>query len=190
MRARLLALIGLLLGLGAAGCGERAKPPPDVRTPLLPVGSRKVILGAGEVRFRGPVNWTDVVPRPPRLGGIESRRAILAVWRYPRTEPLPQGRAQLARVGDLLLAEVRRRDPTFALEEGPRLTRRAGAPAIELAGSQTIAGVRVRVRSSHVFGHGAEVVLDAYAPPERFETLDRFVFEPALRTLELRAPQS
>ena len=180
----------MVLGLSAAGCGERATPPPDVRTPLDPIGSRKVILGAGEVRFRGPVNWTDVVPRPPKLGGIESRRAVLAVWRYPRTEPLPQGRAQLARVRDLLVAEVRRRDASFVLQGEPSLTRRAGAPAIELRGSQTIAGVPVRVRSSHVFRDGAEVVLDAYAPPERFDALDRTVFEPALRTLDLRVPRN
>ena len=62
------------------------------------------------------------------------------------------------------------------------------ARAIELTGTQTVAGFTYDVRSAHLFREGAEVVVDAYAPPADFPRVDRTVFEPALRSLKLSSP--
>ncbi|HEX8104166.1 MAG TPA: hypothetical protein VF533_16225, partial [Solirubrobacteraceae bacterium] len=168
----------------AAACGNARTPVPDVRAPQAPRGERSVDLPAAGVHFAAPANWNGIRPEGPLVGGIESRRATLAVWRYPRTEPLPRTRAELRRVRDLLIERVRLRDPTFELAHS-RLARRAQAPAVELTGAQAILGRRVRVRSAHVFRDGVEVVVDAYAPPRDFDRLDRAVFLPALRSLRV-----
>lgn len=173
------------LVLGA--CGAERTPVPDVATPLDPQGTRVARLPAAGVSFTAPANWAVVPRRDPLSGGIESRRATLAVWRYPRQEPLPRGAAELRRVRGLLVERVKTRDPSFRLGES-RVTRRGGAPAIELTGAQTIAGRPVRVRSAHVFTRAAEVVLDAYAAPQHFDRVDAAVFEPALASLALGPP--
>jgi hypothetical protein len=171
----------------AAGCGNERTPVPEVSAPEPPQGRRIVDLPQDGITYRAPGNWRDVARADPLVGGVQSRRGTLAIWRYPRTQPLPDTTVKLRRVRDLLVERVRARDPTFELARS-RLTRRGGARAIELTGAQTVAGRRVQVHSAHVFGEGAEVVLDAYAPPADFARVDRTVFEPLLSSLELRAP--
>lgn len=183
-RAPLLLLFAFALG----GCGEERTRAPDLATPLVAQGTRTVILPAAGVAFSAPANWVDSDRRDPLAGGIQSGRATLAVWRYVREEPLPEGAAELRRVRGLLTDRVQERDPTFRLGSA-RVTRRGGAPAIELTGAQTIAGRAVRVRSAHVYTGGAELVLDAYAAPQDFDRVDATVFEPALRSLKLGPPR-
>ncbi|MCA1690147.1 MAG: hypothetical protein LC720_06850 [Actinobacteria bacterium] len=60
--------------------------------------------------------------------------------------------------------------------------------AVQLRGLETIDGQRREVRSTHLYADGAEVVIDAYAPPDQFRTVDRGVFHPLLRGLRLAAP--
>jgi len=180
-------LAALACAAGLAGCGEQRAAPPDVATPAAAGATRTLLLEGAGLAMTVPRSWSDLAPRPPLIGGIESGRAALALWRYPRSEPLPQSRAQLRRVRDLLVERVRKRDPSFAPSRPARLTVRGGSPAIELTGSQTIAGRRVGVRSAHVFRDAHELVVDAYAPPEHFERVDRTVFEPALESLNLQA---
>ena len=121
------------------------------------------------------------------MGGIRSKTATLAVWRYPRTEPLPKTQPELERVRDLLVERVKARDPKFQLQS-TSLDDRAGAKAIEIVGRQTIAGLPFGVRSTHLFTNGSEVVLDAYAPPEDFPRVDKTVFVPVLDTVKVGAP--
>jgi hypothetical protein len=179
----LLAATALL----AAGCGNERTPVPDVSSPEAPQGRRTVDLPQDGITYGAPGNWRDVPRADPLVGGVRSRSATLAIWRYPRTQPLPDTTAELRRVRDLLVERVRTRDPSFALD-GSELTRLGGERAIELTGTQTIAGRRVRVRSAHVFGEGAEVVLDGYAPPADFARVDETVFGPLLASFALRAP--
>jgi hypothetical protein len=172
----------LAAALALGGCGNARGVPPDTVTPEAPVQTKETILDAAGVRFTSPANWPDLAPRGARAGGIRSRTATVAVWRYARSEPLPEDRGELRRVRRLLVQRVERTDPTFELSRA-RLVRRAGADGIELLGRQTIAGRRVGVRSSHLFARGGEVVVDAYAPTAEFDRLDATVFRPLLRSL-------
>jgi hypothetical protein len=45
------------------------------------------------------------------------------------------------------------------------------------------------MRSLHAYGHGLEVVMDAFAPPKEFARVDRQTFGPMTRSLQLRAPK-
>jgi hypothetical protein len=40
----------------------------------------------------------------------------------------------------------------------------------------------------HVFAHGAEVVLDAYAPPSAFPAVNQSAFGPLVASLRLAKP--
>ena len=176
------AVLVLLLALGVAACGNERTRPPDADTPVTPEGERPVRLKQAGLRFTAPGNWPDLPRVDPREGGIRSGRATLAVWRYTRSQELPRTREELERVRDLLLERVRTRDTTYEARN-TRIVRRGGAPGIELLGTQTLAGNEVDVRSTHLFTRGSEFVIDAYAPPAQFESVDETVFLPALRSL-------
>lgn len=177
-------LVALLCTAAVAGCGNDVSRPPDTRTPEPPRGTREVDLEPAGVSFTAPFNWPALPAEGQRAGGIQSRRATVAVWRYDRSEPLPETGAELREVQKLLVDRVSERDPGFELRSARRL-RRGGARAIELVGRQTIAGRPYDVRSTHIFHDNAEIVVDAYAPPEHFERVDRTVFRPLLGSLEL-----
>jgi hypothetical protein len=182
------ALVLTLIAAAAAGCGNERTPAPDVVTPDAPRGTRVVHLDAAGVRFNAPLNWRDLPARGRRAGGIQSKTATVAVWVYPRTEPLPSTKAALEEVKRLLVDRLRRRDPRFELR-GSTIGRRGGANAIEVLGRQTIAGLPFGVRSAHLYARRTEVVVDAYAPPESFDRLDAGVFVPLLGSLKLKLPQ-
>ena len=185
--ARPLLVLAVLLACIGAGCGNDRAKPPETQIPDPPAGERVDRYPEAGIRFTAPVNWPQLQAQGLRIGGIQSKRATLAIWRYPRAEPLPDTGAELREVERLLIERVKRRDPSFRLERSTRL-RRGGARAIELVGRQTAAGLPYGVRSSHVFFAGHEIVFDAYAPPEHFERVDRTVFLPLLDSLRLSVP--
>ncbi|MEA2126192.1 MAG: hypothetical protein QOI80_2974 [Solirubrobacteraceae bacterium] len=176
-----------LLALIAAGCGDQRTRPPDVEHPDAPTRFEAVTLDGTGVRLTRPVNWIALAPHPPLEGGARSKTATVAVWRYPRTEPLPRTDAALEEAKTRLLDRVRQRNPTFVLRTS-QVTRIAGARAIQLTGRETVAGFDYDVRSAHLFKAGAEIVVDAYAPPEDFPRVDATVFQPVLERLEVTAP--
>lgn len=179
----------LLVAVLVSGCGNDPARVPDVVGPEPARGERVIRLDEVGVRFTGPFSWRDlVVGVTGAAGGVQSNRAVLAVWRYERSEPLPRTGAQLEEVRELLVARVKSRDASFVLRDS-ETARLGGAPAVVLRGRQTIAGLPVEVRSAHVFSAGAEVVLDGYAPPGSFDVVDRDVFRKALATLRLRTPR-
>ncbi len=178
-------LIILLVAL--AGCGNARTRPPDTEHPDAPRLPHDYAIADAGVSFEGPGNWQPLPPGGPLVGGIRNKTATLAIWRYPRTEPLPTTSAALEEVRGLLLARIRQRNPTFVVRQS-RLRRRGGLEGIELVGRQTIAGLRYYVRSTHLFKAGAEVVIDAYAPPGEFVRVDRTVFGPVLRSLKVTTP--
>lgn len=178
------ALVPVIAAALLAGCGNDRTPPPEVDRPADPRGERVERMKYGII-FRAPANWDELPEAGRRVGGIRSGRATVAVFRYARSQALPGSRAELHQVRELLLDAVGERDETFDLERS-RLTRMAGAPAIVITGTQTLAGAKARVRSAHIFRFGAEYVVDAYAPPAEFERLDAAVFRPLMRSLRLR----
>ena len=178
MRRAVAVLVVALL----SGCGNERTPVPDLAEPAKPVGTKPVTLSG--IRFTAPANWTVLGPRGELLGGLQSGTATLVVWRYPRTEPLPESEGDLRAAKARLESQVRQRDPDFTFR-AVEVTRRGGADAIEVTGEQTIGGTRHGVRSAHVFHDGTEIVVDAYAPPGTFEASDAAVFQPVLESLRL-----
>jgi len=184
---RLVGILTAAAALAGAGCGNTRTQPPDIEHPDPPLRSQVVDYGDAGVAFTAPANWQSLPADGPLVGGIRNKTATVAVWRYPRTEPLPATKRALEEVRGLLEARIELRNPTFQIRTS-RLRRRGGATGIEVVGSQTIAGLPYDVRSSHLFKAGAEVVVDAYAPPGDFKRVDRTVFKPLLKSLKVTSP--
>jgi hypothetical protein len=157
---------------------------PDVGAAQAPRSWTPARFAEAGVRLRVPANWTTKAASSPQVAAVSSGRAAVAVWRYPRAEPAPEGRAQLADARRALLRTVRRRDRTFRLARS-QTTSVDGAPAIVVVGAQTMNGQRMGVRSTHLFARRSEVVVDAYAPPGQFATVDRAVFRPLTRSVRV-----
>jgi hypothetical protein len=185
-RRPLIALVALL-ALSVAGCGFERTKAPDLEKAAAPSGFQPLAFPAAGLALRSPANWHVARGPAPLVTAIDSGRATIAVWRYPRAEPLPDSPAAVEKRVPALLAQVRKRDPSVTLEQ-PRVGRYAGAPGVMLTGEQSIFGHRERVRSVHLFSDGAEVVIDAYAPPDQFLRVDQQVFMPVLGSLKVSAP--
>ena len=110
--------------------------------------------------------------------------AFVSAFAYRRDEELPTTREQLETARGRLVGAARKRDKSFRLSSS-KLTRAAGAPAIELVGEQTISRGRLRLRSLHVYKGSAEYVVELGAPVADFRRLDRSVFPSVRRTLRL-----
>jgi hypothetical protein len=184
---RLLLTLAAALALPAAGCGFERTDPPDLATASPPTSFQPLSFPADGLTLRSPANWHVARGPAPLVAAIDSGRATLAVWRYERAETLPSTPAEIRKAVPALVARVRKRDPSARLDP-PSVGRFAGAPGVMITGEQTIFGRRERLRSVHVFGQGAEVVLDAYAPPAQFARVDREVFGPVLGSLRIGPP--
>ena len=139
------------------------------------------------LRFRAPLNWVKRIRADPGIFRIASGAADVSGWAYPRTEKLPQTQAELRTARDALVAQAKKRNPSFVLGSS-RITKVQGAPAIELRGSQQILGRRIQTHSIHVYRARDEYVFEALAPAGSFATADRKVLAPLVRSLEF--PQS
>ena len=177
----------LMLAAGLAGCGSSRNRPPSVTVTVTPTGFYAFSDAPSGLSLLAPRGWHVDRGPAPEVVSIVSGQGTLAVWRYPRTEPLPSTRAELTKAGRALERAVRERDPTFALS-ARKLTRVDGHPGVELVGQETIAGVRRKVRSLHVYFAEAETVFDAYAPPDAFRDINRTTFIPLLKSIRLSRP--
>lgn len=181
---RCLPLIACLL---LAGCGNQQQRPPTVGPPAQPNGTAAVAFDKDGVRFAAPGGWHVQAGAAPLVATVQSGSALIAVWRYPRTEPLPATHGQLVQARDLLLAAAKARDASFVALKSA-ITKLGVHPAIQVRGTETVSGLPRTVRSTHVYAFGAEVVVDAYAPASVFGRVDRQAFVPLVRSLKLRAP--
>ena len=180
---RLIILACLVL----AGCGNQQQRPPAVGPPAQPNGTTPVAFDSDGVRFAAPGGWHVQSGTAPLVATVQSGSAMIAVWRYPRSEPLPAARDQLTQARDLLLQAAKARDATFRPLKSA-ITRLGSHPAIQVRGTETVSGQARSVRSTHVYAFGAEVVVDAYAPADAFGRVDRAAFVPLVRSLRLHAP--
>jgi hypothetical protein len=183
-------LIAIAAAVVLPGCGNDRTAAPDIAGIPAPKAFRDARFAQSGVFFRAPTNWR-LIPghEPQEVATVAIGDAQIAVWRYPRTEPLPETADQLGAARDALVAQVKRRDATFKLTSS-RLVLKPGLRAVELVGLGTNQGRRRRVRSLHAYGDGAEVIVDAFAPPKVFARVDRQTFGPVARSLKLRAPRS
>jgi hypothetical protein len=178
----------LAASLGAAGCGNERTPAPDTATPLTPQGTALVRYPEAGVRFATPGRWDRAPGQAPLVATVSSGRATIAVWRFPRAEPLPSSAEDLRRARRTLVSAARARDPSFRSQRVT--TRRVGnLRALEVRGTGTVEGQPRAVRSLHVYGFDGEVVVDALAPPDQFARVDREVFRPLLRSVRLSTPR-
>jgi hypothetical protein len=174
------------LTLGA--CGNDRTSPPDVGRIPAPSGFRDQTFIKEGLFFRAPRNWRVIAGEAQyQVATIAIGDAQIGIWRYPRTEPLPETRSQLRAARKALLAQVANRDPTFKLASS-RLVVKEGLRGVELVGSATNQGQRRMVRSLHAYGRKAEVVMDAFAPPADFARVDEQTFGPVTRSLKLGEP--
>lgn len=172
----------VVLACGLAGCGTERVQPVDP----LAVKEPKDWLRATEQRtgisIEVPRSWQRDFRPSPGLFRIVSGAAQVSGWAYDRTEPLPEDDAAIAEAQDALVEEAKRRNPTLKVDSvRPRDV--AGAPGIELVGSQRIEGAIIRTRSVHFFHDGKEFVIEALGPPEVFPKADRIVLERLLGSL-------
>ena len=182
------AAIAVVLALLAAGCGRERLKPLDVSRPATPQPFVEQRFDAAGLIFERPANWPFTAGAAPMVATVSSGTATIALWRYPRSEPLPRDTAALGAAQDQLEKAARARDPTFEVERSRR-TKVDGARAIQVLGAGTIGGQKRRLRSTHVYAKGAEVVIDAYAAPEDFERVDETVFEPLIASFKIDPPQ-
>jgi hypothetical protein len=186
-RTLLTLLAGAVL---LAGCGNERTPVPELGLIPPPKDFRDADFKAQGVQFRAPTNWRVVDGEDPHLATVAIGDAQIGIWRYARTEPLPETRAQLAAARQALVAQIESRDPTFKLTS-TRLVVKPGFRGVEVigVGSNLANGSMQRsMRSLHAYGHGAEVVMDAFAPPRDFARADEQTFGPMARSLRLTAP--
>jgi hypothetical protein len=174
----------LLVAPALAACGNSRTPVPNLAQPVAPHGIRTLTYTNAGIALTAPANWAVAQQKPPEVATVNSGAAIVALWRYRRTAPVPATPAALAQTRAALISSARSSDPSLRVI-GSQLGRLHGAPTIILDATERIAGHERRVRSIHMFGSGEEVVVDEYAPPDIFARVDPVVFSPLRRSLTL-----
>jgi|SRR5947209_7495435 len=166
------------------GCGDSRVRIPNLNKPAAPTSFRALTYRGAGVSLQAPANWFVVKQPAPGVAAISSGDAVVAVWRFPRSTPPPAGSAAMAATAAKLVAAARARDAKLQLIRSGVVA--VGATnGVEVDAFENIAGQLRRVRSTHVFLPGAELVLDEYAPPAMFHAVDHSVFSPVKRSLRL-----
>lgn len=140
------------------------------------------------VSFTPPADWSVNAGDGHLVATARAGQATVAVWRYPRSETLPKTKLQLQAARDALVQASKKRDVTFE-QIKTAATEIAGQPAVQIRAKEHIAGQPRTVRSTHIYAHGAEYVIDAYADADSFRAVDAKVFRPLLRSLHVTAAQ-
>jgi hypothetical protein len=171
-----------------AGCGADRISPPDPSRPFSTGGTQAREFPEVGVTFTGPADWQFEPGRPPLVASASSGSATVAIWRYPRTEPLPRSAGALDDAGRSLQEAAKQRDPSFSKQIARRV-KVDGARAVELVGTEKVNGRTRRVRSTHVYAKGAELVIDTYAAPRDFDVVDQSIFQPLIRSTKIDPPR-
>ena len=182
-RHALLALSAAALAAFAAGCGGSSS---NDKTTAQPQQSTGRFPAAG-IAFTPPTGWSTDGGKGALVATSQIGQATVAVWRYPRTQRLPKSKDELKAARDALLKASAKADATFeVIKTAP--TEIAGQPAVQIRARETIAGQPRTVRSTHIYAHGAEIVVDAYADADNFRRIDAKYFRPLLRSLRVTSP--
>jgi hypothetical protein len=179
---RLVLVVCPLVAL--AGCGNARTPVPVVTGTAAPSAFRALGYPQAGVSLSAPANWAVESKSAPLVATISSGPAVVALWRYPRGTQFPAGAAALRAAMNRLIAVAKARDATLQLIRA-RTETVDGLPAAEIDAFEQVGGQPRRVRSTHIFVPGAELVLDEYAPAAIFHAVDHAVFSPVKRSLRL-----
>ncbi|WCB94340.1 hypothetical protein DSM104299_03074 [Baekduia alba] len=182
-RSASLALTAAALVAALAGCGGSSNDD----TATTSAQATGAFPKAG-IAFTPPADWNVDAGSGHLVATAQAGQATVAVWRYPRTETLPKSRLQLQSARDALLEASTKRDATFEKIK-TAATEIAGEPAVQIRAREHVAGQPRTVRSTHIYAHGAEYVIDAYADADSFRAVDAQVFRPLLRSVHVSAPQ-
>lgn len=177
-------MVALCSVVFVSGCGNTRTKVPTTTAPAAPAGFHTLGYPQAGVVLSAPSNWSVQASASPQVATISSGPAVVALWRFPRSSPLPAGARALQAALRQLVAMAQARDATLQLIRS-RVETIDGVPAVELDAFERIGGQERRVRSTHVFTPAAELVLDEYAPPAIFHAVDHAVFSPVKRSLRL-----
>lgn len=181
------AVAATLALLALAGCGAERTPVADPGRPAEVFRRDTSDFARAGLRFQLPVGWQRQEGPAPLVAVSSSGPVSVAVWRYPRAEPLPQDDLALSGARRSLLAAARARDPTLEVTSS-EVTTVAGRPAVAVRATGEVDGRRRELRSTHLYAFGAEVVIDGYAPKRDLAVLERDVLGPLLASLRVREP--
>lgn len=178
-------VVVLLACLGvAAGCGNSRTPVPSLSRPAAVQRYRRLAFAAAGAAFSVPAGWAVTAERPPLIAVVASGDAVIALWRYHRSQPPISSPAALATARAALLRAIHHRQPSIRVL-GARLAPVDGAPAIVLDALERVAGSPRRVLSTHVYAGRGELVLDEYAPAGLFSRAAYPVFARVRASLTL-----
>jgi hypothetical protein len=185
MRRPAFAALTAVLLVALAGCGSDSSSSGTTATTAAEASGQFVKQG---VTFTPPPDWSVDAGAGHLVATAQAGQATVAVWRYPRTESLPTSKVELQAARDALLSASKKRDATFE-QIKTAATTIAGEPAVQIRAREHIAGQPRTVRSTHIYAHGAEYVIDAYADADSFRSVDASVFRPLLRSLHVSSPE-
>jgi hypothetical protein len=184
---RPLALALAVLALGVlGGCGNSRTPAPSLSSVQPSGGLKAVNYLHDHLAFNAPANWAIQTGSAPVVVTLGSGPALITIWRYPRNprQPLPGSLPALQQARSALIAAAGARDRSFRVISSA-VVGINNVPAVELDALETIRGQVRRVRSTHLYAKGAELVVDEYAPEDLFHEVDRLVFSPLLHSVRL-----
>src|SRR4029077_16710732 len=81
----------LLAALVTAGCGRDRLAAPDPDRPFTTGQLTAVQYPAAGLQLAAPTDWGFGSGAAPLVAQTSSGNATMAIWRYPRTEPVPAG---------------------------------------------------------------------------------------------------
>ena len=168
----------------ATGCGNERAGSANVFDAPGEEGSQRLRYPAAGLAMVLPKAYVVNRAEPPQVFRASLEDAFVSSFAYRREEQLPTTTDQLRTARNRLVDAAKKRDRSFRLSSS-KLTRVAGAPAIELLGEQMISMGRLRLRSLHVYKGSAEYVVELGAPVSDFRRLDRSTFPGVRRTLKL-----
>jgi hypothetical protein len=165
-----LACVGIV-----GGCGNSRTPVPSLNRPAAARHFHVLRFPGAGLAISAPAGWPVTPQRAPLLTVVASGNAVIALWRYPRREPIGASAASLAAARASLLRAIRARERSARVLDA-RITHLDRVPAIEIDALERVAGSLRRVLSTHVYAGRSELVLEEYAPPMLFSTIGVPVF--------------
>jgi hypothetical protein len=181
-------LTAVALAAVLGGCGNDKTSAPDVGEIPAPKGFRDAKFTKEGVFLRVPTNWRMVPGESPQIATVAAGDGQIAVWRFPRKEPLPETALQLDAARQALLAQIQKRDSTFKLTSS-RIVMKRKLKAVEILGIGTNEGQRRSQHSLHAYAYGGEIVVDGFTPIKLFDRVDKQTLSKVTRSLKLSKPR-